>query len=172
MELPIPSEPWLHPDVQVRASPIDGQGLFAGVPLDTGVVVVRLGGHVVGTDELRALIAAAEADPDMPYIDTVTIAADRHLVLPSDTPVHYGNHSCDPTIWHVDQFAIATRHPVAAGDELTVDYATQSGLAGWSMTCACGTALCRSVVTAEDWRRPELRERYAGHWLRVTEGEG
>ena len=68
-------------------------------------------------------------------------------MLPPDTAVHYGNHSCDPTMWHVDQFAIATRHQVAAGDELTVDYATQSGLAGWSMTCACGTALCRGVVT-------------------------
>jgi hypothetical protein len=172
MEQPIPPEPWLHPDVEVRASRIDGQGLFARVPLDAGVVVVRLGGRLVGTDELRALIAAADADPDMPYVDTATIAADRHLVLPSDTPVHFGNHSCDPTMWHVDQFAIATRHRVAAGDELTVDYATQSGLAGWSMTCACGTALCRGVVTAEDWRRPELQERYAGHWLTVTEGEG
>jgi uncharacterized protein len=172
IELPIPPEPWLHPDVEVRASRIDGQGLFARLPLDAGVVVVRLGGHVVGTDELRTLIAAADADPDMPYVDTVTIAADRHLVLPSDTPVHHGNHSCDPTMWHVDQFAIATRRPVAAGAELTVDYATQSGLAGWSMTCACGTAMCRGVVTAEDWRRPELQERYAGHWLSLTDGQG
>jgi uncharacterized protein len=170
MDLPIPPQPWLHPEVDVRASRIDGQGLFARVPLDAGVVVVRLGGHVVGTDELRALIAAAEADAS--YVDTVTIAADRHLVLPPDTPVHYGNHSCDPTMWHVDKFAIATRHPVAAGAELTVDYATQSGVAGWSMTCACGTALCRGLVTAEDWRRPELQERYAGHWWRVTEAEG
>jgi hypothetical protein len=147
MEPPVPDEPWLHPDVEVRASPIDGQGLFATVPLDAGVVVVRLGGRVVGTDELRALIAAADADPDAPYVDTVTIAEDRHLVLPPGSPVHYGNHSCDPTAWHIDQFAIATRRPVAAGDELTVDYATQSGLAGWAMTCACGTALCRGVVT-------------------------
>jgi hypothetical protein len=93
-------------------------------------------------------------------------------VLPPNTPVHYGNHSCDPTMWHVDQLAIATRHPVEAAAELTVDYATQSGVGGWSMTCACGTALCRRLVTAEDWRRPELQERYAGHWLTVTEGEG
>jgi hypothetical protein len=149
MERPVPSEPWLHPDVEVRASPIDGHGLFATASLDAGVVVVRLGGRVVGTDELRSLIAAADADADAAYVDTVTIAADRHLVLPSGTPVHYGNHSCDPTMWHIDQFAIATRHRVAAGDELTVDYATQSGLAGWSMTCACGAPSCRGVVTGD-----------------------
>jgi hypothetical protein len=151
VESPIPSEPWLHPDVEVRASPIDGQGLFATASLDEGVVVVRLGGRVVGTDELRALIAAADADPEAPFVDAVTIAEGRHLVLPPGTPVHYGNHSCDPTMWHVDRFAIATRRPVAAGDELTIDYATQSGLAGWSMTCTCGTALCRGVVTGK-WR--------------------
>jgi hypothetical protein len=121
---------------------------------------------------LRALIAAADADPGAPYVDTVTIAEDQHLVLPVGTPVHYGNHSCDPTMWHVDRLAIATRHHVAAGEELTIDYATQSGLTGWSMTCACGTASCRGVVTAEDWRRPELQERYAGHWLTATEGTG
>jgi hypothetical protein len=143
----VASEPWLHPDVEVRPSPIDGQGLFATADLDAGVVVVRLGGRVVGTDELRALFAAADADPDAPYVDTVTIAPDRHLVLPQGSQVHYGNHSCDPTMLHIDPFAIATRRPVRPGDELTVDYATQSGLAGWSMTCACGAASCRGVVT-------------------------
>ena len=30
--------------------------------------------------------------------------------------------------------------------------------------CACGTSLCRGRVTGEDWRNPELWERYAGHF--------
>jgi hypothetical protein len=154
----------------VRDSPIDGQGLFATVPLNPGVVVVRLGGRLVGTDEVDALIVAADRDADLPYVDTVTIEEGQHLVLPPGTPVHHGNHSCDPTMWHVDRFAIATRQQVAAGDELTVDYATQTGLPGWSMNCACSSALCRGVVTGEDWRRPELQERYAGHWVPALAG--
>jgi uncharacterized protein len=166
----IATQPWLHPDVEVRESPIDGRGLFTTAPLDAGVVVVRLGGRLVGDDELRALIAAADADRRLPYVDTVTIEEGRHLVLPPGTPVHYGNHSCDPTMWHVGPVAIATRRRHAAGDELTVDYATQSGLADWAMTCACGTALCRGVVTGEDWRRAELQQRYAGHWLPALAG--
>lgn len=28
--------------------------------------------------------------------------------------------------------------------------------------CRCGTDLCRGQVTGQDWRRPELRERYRG----------
>ena len=68
-------------------------------------------------------------------------------------------------MWHVDRYDIALRRPVGPGGELTIDYATQTGLADWTMRCACATALCRGVVTGEDWRRPELQERYAGHWL-------
>jgi hypothetical protein len=31
-------------------------------------------------------------------------------------------------------------------------------------TCRCGTALCRGQVTGQDWRRPELQERYRGYF--------
>ena len=33
------------------------------------------------------------------------------------------------------------------------------------MRCDCGAADCRGVVTSEDWRRPDLQARYAGHWV-------
>jgi uncharacterized protein len=33
------------------------------------------------------------------------------------------------------------------------------------MTCLCGSPLCRGVVAGDDWRRPELRERYGEHWV-------
>ena len=158
----MPSEPWLHPGIEVRESEIHGRGLFATGSLDAGLVVVRLGGRLVGTEGLRELFARATMDA---YVDTVTIEEDQHLVLPAGTPVHYGNHCCDPTMWHVDRYDIALRRPVGPGGELTIDYATQTGLADWTMRCACATALCRGVVTGEDWRRPELQKRYAGHWL-------
>ncbi len=51
---------------------------------------------------------------------------DVNLVLAPDQLIHYGNHSCDPTMWHVDATTLATRRDVAAGDELTIDYATQT----------------------------------------------
>jgi uncharacterized protein len=157
-------QPWLHPDVELRDSAIEGRGLFARLALGKGVTVVRLGGRVVGTDELQALIVASDADPDAPYVDTVTVAADLHLVLPPGTAVHFGNHSCDPNLWHDDALTIVTRAAVAAGDELTVDYATQTGVPEWRMDCRCGSPLCRGVVTGEDWRLPELQSAYAGHW--------
>lgn len=47
---------------------------------------------------------------------------DSHLVMPSDTTIHYGNHSCDPTLWHVGPYEIATRRTLVAGEEATIDY--------------------------------------------------
>lgn len=113
----------------------------------------------------EACSSAAIADPALPYVDTITIYADAHLVLPSDTPIHFGNHSCDPTLWHVGPYELATRNDVRAGEEATIDYGTQSGAAGFRMTCTCGSAGCRRVVTSDDWRLPELQGRYAGHWV-------
>jgi hypothetical protein len=38
-------------------------------------VLIRLGGRLVTSTELDALIAAADAHPDLPYVDTITISS-------------------------------------------------------------------------------------------------
>ena len=79
------------------ASPIEGRGLFAADAVPAGTVVIGLGGRLVSSAELDSLIATADADPAAPYVDTLTVDEDLHLVLPSETSVHFVNHSCDPT---------------------------------------------------------------------------
>jgi hypothetical protein len=154
---------WAHRALEVGPSGIAGRGLFAGASIAAGTVVLRLGGRLVSSGELADLIAAAGDDPDA-YVDTITVAEDRHLVLPLLTVAHWCNHGCDPDLWHVGPYDVATRRPVRAGDELTLDYATISGADGFRMACACGSVRCRGVVTSDDWRLAELRERYRGHW--------
>jgi uncharacterized protein len=151
--------------VIVADSAIHGRGMFTNADLATGRVVVRLGGRLVSSSELERLLHGAAA-----YVDTVAIFEDVHLVLPSGTTVHFGNHSCDPNLWHVGPYEIATRRPVRAGDELTIDYGTHSDAAGFAMACSCGAVVCRGEVTGRDWRRPELQVAYAGHWTPVLEG--
>ena len=159
-----PSDPWVHEAVVVGDSPIAGRGLFALTTLEEGTVVIRLSGRLVGTEELRRLIGTSEH-----YVDTLTVFEDVHLVLPPATVVHYGNHCCDPNLWHLGPYEIAARRQVRAGEELTVDYATQSGAPGFSMRCCCAAADCRGEVTSEDWRRADLQARYAGHWVPALE---
>lgn len=50
---------------------------------------------------------------------------------------------------------------IAAGEELTFDYATGDD-DDWEMECRCGAATCRGRATGQDWRLPELQERYDG----------
>jgi SET domain-containing protein len=159
-----PADVWSDDRVVVGPSSISGSGLFASADIDEGTVVLRLGGRLVSTAALADLIAAADADPDAPYVDAITVDEDRHLVLPPSTVAHFANHSCDPSLWHVGPYELATRRDVSAGGELTVDYGTSSGAEGFVMPCRCGSRICRERVTSDDWRRPELRVRYAGHW--------
>lgn len=149
----------------VHDSPIEGRGLFFTDGLPAGTVVIRLGGRLVSSAELDALIRRADADADVPYVDTVTVHDDVHLVLPPGTPIHFGNHSCDPTLWQAGPYEIATLRDVTAGEEATIDYGTVSGADGFRMACRCGTVACRGEVTSADWRRPELQDRYRGHWM-------
>jgi SET domain-containing protein len=159
-----PKVPWVDEHVIVDHSSISGRGLFANTPLDAGRIVIRLGGRLVATAELERLIRESAA-----YVDTLTVVEDTHLVLPPGTMVHFGNHSCDPNLWHVGSYEIATRRRVEVGEELTIDYATNTGAPNFSMRCSCGALGCRRVIRSDDWRLPELQNAYAGHWVPALE---
>jgi hypothetical protein len=162
---PQPSpECWLHPAVEIRRSPVSGDGLFVRAPVRAGTAVSRLGGRLVTGSELRRLLRAA-AEGRQGYVDTITVVEDSHLVLPAGQPNGKGNHSCDPNLWWAGAYTLVTRRDIAVDEELTNDYATCTGEREFSMPCRCGTALCRGVVTGSDWMRPELQRRYGSHWV-------
>ena len=156
---------WLNPDVEVRPSAIAGEGLFARAPLPAGTIVSRLGGRLVTAAELAALFADAAQQPHPPYIDTITVTDHMHLVLPPGRPNGKGNHSCDPNSWWDAPYTLVTCRGVVADEELTNDYATSTASAGFTMACRCGSRHCRGTVTGDDWRRPDLPERYGDHWV-------
>ena len=161
----VPPQCWLHPDVGVSRSPIEGLGLFASAPLRAGEVVARLGGTVVDEEELRRLLNERAVDPALPYIDTISLDGDnRHLVLPSGNLVRFGNHSCDPNLWWLDSLTLGARRDIGAGEEVTTDYATSTAISDFRMTCSCGSENCRRVITGEDWKLETLRTAYGAHW--------
>lgn len=164
-QLAPPADAWIEERLTVRDSPIEGRGLFFSSDVSAGTVVIRLGGRLVSSAELAALIQRAETDRTAGYVDSITLYHHAHLVLSTDTPIHFGNHSCDPTLWVVGPFEIATRRDATAGQEATLDYGTMSGADGFTMECRCGSSTCRGEVTSTDWMREELQERYRGHWV-------
>jgi len=136
-----PDDVWVHPSLEVHDSAIAGRGLFATEPLAAGSVVLVLGGHLVTTAELVALIASATE-----YVDTLSVGTDVHLVLPTGTAAHYGNHSCEPNMAVADRYTMVTTRAVVPGEEMTVDYATISGAASELVPCHCGARTCRGAV--------------------------
>jgi hypothetical protein len=161
---------WLDPRVEVRPSAVEGRGLFAREGIPSGERIIEMGGQRHADSDVAGLGPAAHS--------SLAIDEGRNLIQDADDPGTYGNHSCDPNAWLVDEVTIVARRDIAAGEEITIDYATLSGYEGWTMACACGAGGpgCRRTVGGADWRRPDLQDRYAGHWSpflerRIARGE-
>lgn len=163
-EIPEP-DCWLHPEIEVVPSAIEGRGLSARARIAAGTRVARLGGRLVPEEELRELLAAASRSGA--YVDTVSVYEGVHLVLPSGDPLHAGNHSCDPTMWWADPYTLVARRDVLPGEELTLDYATITDDRTFTMECLCGAVLCRGRVTGQDWQLTALQHAYGDHWVPV-----
>lgn len=142
----------------VGESRIDRQGLFAQRPIRAGELVAVVGGEVIDDAELARIGGSGR-----PY-SSITVADGRHLLLDPDHPIRFGNHSCIPNLWLAGATSLVARRDVAAGEELTQDYAIYTGVESWRMPCRCGSDGCRGVVTGRDWRLPALRRAYGDRW--------
>jgi D-alanine-D-alanine ligase len=91
------------------------------------------------------------------------LAGDLHVTWSKDPddwrPI---NHSCDPNTW-LEGLDLVARRDIAAGEELTVDYATFCGPSMAPFECSCGAPVCRRVILGSDHLLPRIHERYGGH---------
>ena len=153
-----PGRCWLDPRVAAGPSSIEGLGLFATAPIRKGEVVGTLGGRVIDDAELRAISRTRSK------YSSAAIAEGVNLLLDDDAVIARGNHSCDSNLWMRDEFTLEARRDITVGEEVTIDYALQTAVADWEMACSCGSTRCRGRVRGDDWMRPELQERYRGHF--------
>ena len=76
------------------------------------------------------------------------------------------NHSCDPNCGvrvnpAVDGFDFVALTPIAAGDEITFDYAMRNYvIEHFPASCLCGAATCRGTVTGWKDLAPERKAAY------------
>ena len=75
----------------------------------------------------------------------------------------FSNHSCDPNIGVLGQIVFVAMREIAAGEELTHDWAMTDDDDS-STECRCGATNCRRTITGKDWRRPELHARYGRYF--------
>lgn len=79
------------------------------------------------------------------------------------------NHSCNPNGGVLGQITFVAIRDIAAGAELTLDYAMIDANPAEHMICSCGARECRKNITGSDWRLPELQRRYAGYFSRYIQ---
>jgi len=154
---------WISPNARKgERSAIAGRGLFAHHPIAAGEIVAVKGGHIVDTATVQSL-------PEKLRESEIQIAEGLHLTALDDEefePVMlFLNHSCEPNVGFAGNVVFVAMRDVAAGEELTTDYALFD-VPAESMACTCGTETCRGVITGDDWRDPVLREKYAGWFCR------
>src|SRR4051812_48175458 len=156
----MPPLSYLSEKTTVKESPIHGRGLFARAPIVAGEIVAVKGGRIITGETLEAL---------RPRLGSAEIQIGDDLFICPETEEEregsmiFSNHSCDPNIGVRGQIVFVAMRDIAAGEELTHD---------WAMTddddnvtpCECGAANCRGTITGKDWQRADLQERYAGYF--------
>jgi SET domain-containing protein len=150
---------YLSPKTEVRESPIHGKGLFAVAPIPKDEIVCVKGGYIFNRQTLNA-VAPSLGAAEIQIGDDLFIGPLRKE--DRDGSMIFSNHSCDPNIGVQGQIIYVALRDIGPGEELTHDWATTDD-DDYEMTCRCGAANCRGVITGQDWRKPELQEKCRGY---------
>lgn len=135
-----------------------GATVVATAPIDADTICVVFGGFVTPGPRFRSL-------PEHRRHHSLQIGDDLFLVCGEElTSGDFVNHSCSPNLAFVGEISLAALRPIAAGEELTFDYATCDSSPYDEFECECASTNCRGRVTGDDWRSPEIRARLAGRF--------
>lgn len=79
---------------------------------------------------------------------------------------YYVNHSCDGNAWYINDNLLVACRDIKKGEEIVYDYALTECDPTYILApkCLCGAAICRGLVTGNDWKLPELQKKYGNHF--------
>lgn len=148
----------------VLPRPTGDLGLFAARPIEAGALIVAWSD--AGQSLLRSTEGIVPSSPRHPewcrrYSWPLT---DEIWVTPSREPEDWRpiNHSCDPNAWW-EGLDIVARRDIAAGEEITLEYATFHDERMDAFVCRCGSPSCRRIVRGGD-HLLDAMEGYDGHF--------
>lgn len=149
---------YLNPKCEARAHAEGGCGVFANGAITKGELVSLWGGRIIRKDEL---------DPSMPRFTERVLQMDEDLYLltvEEKEPNDCFNHSCEPNLGFFGQIGLIAMRDIEAGEEVMFDYAMSDGGPYDEFECRCGSSTCRKKITGNDWKLPELWEKYKGYF--------
>jgi SET domain-containing protein len=137
--------------VEVRASPIQGLGVYAVRAFEAGERIRRV-------NIVREITKAAPLRPELGEFVYHCAYPSGKMVLWGPPDRHY-NHSCDPNAYQRElgdgreEVYIVARRPIAEGEEITVDYIVNTA-GGNTWPCNCGSARCRGETVGDYFKLP------------------
>jgi len=148
------------PKIEVREDTLAGRGVVAIADIAKDEIVAIKAGNIITRAELEH---ATQAAGDMALqIDDDFYLAPRTTDDVEDMSV-FINHSCDPNVGFRGQVVYVAMRDISAGEELCHDYSMERA-DNYLLDCHCGSALCRGKVTGQDWKLPELQQRYGDYF--------
>jgi len=134
-----------------------GRGVFALSSFQKDELIAIWGGEVITVEQT--------ADLPMEKRRLILQVEDNHFLLSSkEGPADWVNHSCDPNSGLSGHIVLVAIRNISRGEEICFDYAMSDSSAFDEFSCGCGTPECRGAFTRNDWRLPELWERYDGYF--------
>lgn len=104
------------------------------------------------------------ADYATKIADWFYLVSDKNGQLEDDD---FFDHSCSPNAGIKGHLLMVAMRDIAAGEEITYDYAMTDADFKYSFPCRCQSKNCRGVITTDDWKNPELQRRYRGYFSGV-----
>jgi len=148
------------PRLEVREDSLAGRGVVAIADIAKDEIVAIKAGNIITRAELKQ---ATQAAGDMALqIDDDFYLAPRTADDVEDMSV-FINHSCDPNVGFRGQVVYVAMRDISAGEELCHDYSMERS-DHYLLDCHCGSPLCRGKVTGQDWKIPELQQRYGDYF--------
>jgi SET domain-containing protein len=139
---------------EVRASPIQGLGVFARRPIPAGLRLIEYTGEVISDEEADRRYDNGAMERHRTYLFGVSDGTCIDGAI-GGNEAHLINHSCDPNCEAVEvdsRIWIDAIRPIAAGEELTYDYAYERDGGDEALTdfygCRCGARECRGTILA------------------------
>jgi SET domain-containing protein len=133
--------PGLRFPLRTGRSRINGQGVFANVPIPPRVKIGDVTGNLIPRAQARAIARASHK------IYLVDVSKTQTLDCSRGNALRFLNHSCQPNAFlriahcRVEVYAL---HPINAGEEITADYGETPHLGG--MRCTCAQPRCRTRI--------------------------
>jgi len=150
---------FLSPKLRMWPTPEKGgYAVFASQVVKKGELLAVWGGRVATLEQVLAL-------PPEQQGHTIQIYDELYLA-PTDMeePADFINHSCDPNAGIWGQIALVAMRDIEADEEITFDYAMADSSSYDEFDCACGARNCRGRVSGNDWKLPDLWEKYDGYF--------